>query len=158
MAKQQEIFFSWEAHEEAEKKRTNDWYWGLGLLAIFGSAGAFLVENFLFGVFILLSAIVLFLFARKDREAKVFQVTSKGIQRDDTLYRYQTIEAFWMDTEDDDNHSLIIHTSRFFDPVIAIPLADDIDTDRLHGFLKTMLHEEYIQEPRFHKILDKIGL
>ena len=92
----QKAFFSWETHEEKQIKRSNDWYWGLGLIAVFGSAGAFLVGNFLFGVLIILSAVVLFLFAKKESKEKLFQITSQGIMRGDVLHRYKTIESFWM--------------------------------------------------------------
>ncbi len=151
-------FFSWETHEEKQVERSNDWYWGLGLIAVFGSAGAFIAGNFLFGVLIILSAIVLFVFAKKDIKPKVFQVTSKGILRGDLLHRYKTLEAFWIDIEDEEGPALILHTSRVFDPVISIPIGEEIDLDNLRNFLKNVVHEQYIQEPRFHKILDKIGL
>ncbi len=156
--RQREAFFSWEAHEDKYVERGNDWYWGLGLLAVFGSAGAFLVGNFLFGIFIILSAIVLFLFSTKQMDIKSFQINSLGIQCGDTLYRYKTIKAFWIDHENEKEPMLVIHTSRIFDPVMAIPLTEDIDLSDLRLFLRNLIHEEFIQEPRFHRILDKLGL
>ncbi|MFT5359952.1 MAG: hypothetical protein ACI88L_000421 [Candidatus Paceibacteria bacterium] len=153
-----DAFFSWEAHEEIHIERGNDWYWGLGLLGIFGSAGAFLVGNFLFGIFIILSAAVLFLFSKNKEEIKLFQITNQGIQRGDTLYPYKSVKSFWVDTENEQEPALVIHTSRIFDPVIAIPISLEIPTEDLRMFLRNLIHEEYLQEPRFHKILDKIGL
>ncbi len=151
-------FFSWEAHEDLHIERSNDWYWGLGLLAVFGSGGAFLSGNFLFGVLILLSGFVLFLFAKNKKEITSFEINSMGIQRGEILYRYKTIESFWVNTEDESQPHLVIHTSRLFDPIMAIPLSEDLPLPDLRLFLQNLIKEEYIQEPRFHKILEKIGL
>jgi hypothetical protein len=157
--KSDDTFFSWEGFEEKQVDRTNDWYWGVGLIAIFGSAGAFIVGNFLFGVFILISAITLVIFARKNNEPKLFKITDQGIQRGDVLHRYKTIKRFWVDAEEDeDGPSLIIYTSRVFDPIVSIPIPEEIEPEDIRGFLRNILEEDYMREPKFHKLLDKIGL
>lgn len=150
-------FFSWEAHEENHIERTNDWYWGLGLIAVFGAAGAFLTKNFLFGVFILLAALVIFLSARKPKEKQIFHLTAKGIQRGETLYRYKTIDSFWIETQEDNEPTLLIHTSRFLAPIISIPLPDDIELEPIRQFLGELIQEEVLEEPKLYKLLERIG-
>jgi hypothetical protein len=151
-------FFSWEAHEEKHIERTNDWYWGLGLIAVFGSAGAFLTKNFLFGVFIILAAVVVFLSARKPKEKTFFQITAKGVRRSDTLYRYKTIDSFWVEVEEDDEPTLLLHTSRVMAPIISIPLSEEMDPEQIRSFLGEILEEKVLQEPKLYKMLDRIGL
>lgn len=156
--KQDDIFFSWKAFEDKQVTRSNDWYWGLGLVAIFGSAGAFIAKNFLFGVIILLSAIILFLLAKNKQEEREFFITSKGIGRNELLYPYKTIMSFWIDEDHEDGPVLLIHTSRVFDPISVIPLPDDIAPSRIRAFLKELVEEKEIEEPRLHKLLERIGL
>jgi hypothetical protein len=155
--KSEDSFFEWKVTKEKEK-RSIDWYWGLGLLGVFGSAAAFLFGNFLFGVFIIVAAIVLFITAKQDRGAGSYKITDKGIVIDDTLFRYKTIDSFWIEQHHDDGPVLLIHTSRTLDPIEVIPLSQEISIKEIHGFLENIITESPLEETRFHRLLDRIGL
>jgi hypothetical protein len=153
-----QIFFEWQSPEHHYDKRTNDWYWILGIIALGAAVLAFYFDNFLFGIFILLAAFTIgFLSYRETKDVDV-KVTDKGIVFHRYLFAFRSHRSFWIDTEHYRGARLLLRPSSTFMPLTSIPIADEVDLNKLREFLLEVLDEEFLEESLIHKLFDKIGL
>ncbi len=147
---------TWDAHEYEHRERSENWYVALGIIAIGSAVAAFILGDILFGLFILVAAFAVALLAAKPPAQHSFALTKKGVAVGTKLYPWSTLESFWID-EAQDPPKLLLKSSRFFMPLIVIPLADDMDPDVIHARLAEQLHEEELNEPLAEKVMDAIG-
>lgn len=146
----------WEAHEYEHHEKSDAWYVALGILAIGGSIASFILGNILFGIFILAAAFAMALFAAKPPSQHSFAITRKGIAIGTRLYPWTTLESFWIIEEHEPAH-ILLKSSRFFMPLIVIPLANELDPEMIHERLSEHLHEEELHEPFSDRLLAMTG-
>ncbi len=148
---------TWQAHEYEHTEKGSDWYWALGLIAVAGSIGALLFNNILFAVFILLIAFVLAIFASRKPDIATFSISQRGVRINDTLYPFQTLNAFGIEELSPEHTPLLILDSKKpLVPHIVIPLID-VNVHDVHDFLHQYLKEEDLLEPLSHKIMAWLG-
>lgn len=147
---------SWQVDTHEHRERSNDWYWGLGLITLAVSGISIFLGNTLFAVILLLSAGSLgALIARGPREHEV-RVTSKGLSMDGTLYRWSRVESFWV--EENHNPHLLVTTQGLLHPQLVIPVGDLNRARNLREYLRKHSKEEE-QEPHLgHDIAQMLGL
>ncbi len=148
--------YVWEALEHSHTEKTQDWFWVLGILALALIIVFILFDNILLAIVIGLGALFIGLLANKPPRMIQFAVTTRGIRVDDTLYPYATLEAYHIDEEDPRGPILFIRSDRLFMPLIVMPLPEEY-TDKIDDLLCTRLHEERLEEPLAHKLLDFFG-
>ncbi len=148
--------FEWMTEEYTFVERSTDWFWAVGLAAVALAVVAILFGDALFGVVIILGAASIAMLSIRRPETVAIAIGERGIKIREVFYRYSDIPAFWVDERPDGNE-LIIMTKRFFLPQVAIPL-HEIDADAVREFLKEKIEEKEMREPRYHKILEMIGL
>jgi hypothetical protein len=146
--------FKWSTHEYGEKSRSTDWYWAIGLISIIGSVVAFLNNNFLFGVFIILCGFSFILVSNKKPMLLNITVDEDGITINNVMYPYNKIHHFFIDHR---KQKLFVATQRMIMPLLIIPI-NEIHSNDLENFLKNYAKEKETEEPFSHKILDIIGL
>ena len=147
---------SWRVDTHEHQERSNDWYWGLGLVTLAGAGLAVFFGNTLFAVIILLGLGSLgVLIARGPREHEV-RVTSRGLHMDGTLYRWRSVDSFWV--EENREPHLLVTTQGILHPQLIIPIGDINRARNVREYLKRIVKEEE-QEPHLgHHVAQMFGL
>lgn len=154
--KEEDIIFEWSHTESSDKKRSTDWYWALGIIAIAGSIAAFLFSNHLFGVFILLSVTVLIFLSTQNSKEQNYKITEVGIIAGDEFFSFEKLKSFWLSDENQD-FRLFLHTTKKINPVITLRFSDEEEGDEIHNALENFLEEKYLREPLSHQIFERLG-
>lgn len=147
---------SWRVDTHQYQEFSNDWYWGLGIAAAASAGVSIYFGNALFAIIILLALGSLgALIARGPREHEV-QITSRGVYLDGTLYRWNSVESFWV-VESRDPH-LLITTQGILHPQLIIPIGDTTRARNVREYLRRIVKEEE-QEPHMgHHVAQMLGL
>jgi hypothetical protein len=148
---------SWRVDTHEHKERTNDWYWGLGLIAATSAILAVIFGNALFAVIIILGlGSVGVLVARGPREHEV-RVTTRGLHMDGTLYRWDKIESFWIEEQNHEPH-LLLTTQGVLHPQLVIPIGDPSRARNLREYLRRIVKEEEQEAHLGHHVAEMLGL
>jgi len=146
---------TWSALEYEHKEKSADWYWALGVIAVAGSATAFLLGNILLSILIVIGAFTLAMYGRRRPEMMDVKLGKRGVFVNDTLYPYNTLKSFWVEEQDKES-KVLIESEKMLMPYIVIPL-NDADPDEVREFLFEYLEEEEHSEPLSHKFMEYLG-
>jgi hypothetical protein len=146
----------WVAHEYEPKKRSQDWFWAVGIVAIALAVASILFGNVILGILILVGALSLTIVARRDPEETHVLIDEQGITRDRIRYPFSTLHSFWIDVEHP-HKKIIIRSEKLFMPYIVIPLSEEVDVERLHKILLRYMNEEFHSLPLVEQVLDYLG-
>ncbi len=143
----------WKILEYQEKYRGADWFWAVGIIVVAIALSAVILENILFAVFIIVAGVALVLQAiRKPRPISV-RVGENGVLIEKTLYPYETLDAFWIE---EDENNLILKSKKALVPYIVVPIGT-VDKNRLHKYLSVFLDEKEMHESLAQKIMEYLG-
>jgi hypothetical protein len=145
----------WQAYEYEAQERSKSWFAVLGIVSGGAVIAAFVLKNFLFGVIIIIGALLIALYAMRKPALVTFRITEKGISIDKHFHPYRELEAFWVPEELPHTPRLLIESKRFISPLIVIPIENP---DEIRQLLKPRLTEREIQEPLVHHLLDYFRL
>lgn len=149
---------SWMAYEHSHRQRSDDWFWGVGIVAVAIAVLAVYFGNVLFGIFILLAAFTSIMVAHREPEVIPFEINKRGVQAGKILYPFSTIESFWIIDEDESGQDkLIMKSEKTLMPLIIVPLDDNLDFEEVRDYLLQFLNEEEMDEPLSHKIMEYFG-
>ena len=117
---------SWLVRSHEGYLRSNDWYWGLGLISLLGAGLAGFFGNFLLALIILIGGgSIGFLSAREPREHSV-RVDGRGVSVDGTMYRFDSLRSFWVSEPEDASAGrqphLFLTTNGVITPHLSLPL------------------------------------
>ena len=143
--------------EYINQKKSSDWFWVLGIVAISSAVTAIVFENILFALFILIGAFTIALFATKTPHLIHFEINKRGIGIDNILYPFGTLESFCIDEDEHGHNALILKSQRIVMPYIVIPLGKTVELENVRNLLLTKLEEEELHEPVSHRILELFG-
>ena len=151
-----DIILEWHSPEHHFDKKSNDWYWILGIIAFAISVLAFYFGNFLFAIFVLIAGFTIGIMSYKETKVVPIKVVYKGVIFDRQLYPWLSLRSFWI--EDDHVHGarILLHPLSNFLPMIVIPINDEVDLNDVRDVLLEFLEEEYLQESILHKWFDKL--
>ena len=144
----------WQTFEYHFEPKSADWFWALWILAIGVAVTAYLFNNLLFGVFILLSVFCLSLFASKRPALIDFALVKNGILIGEKLILYSSLNSFWVEN----NQKILFQANRKLSPYIIIPLDNQVDSDKIREYLLTHLEEVEHHESLLQIIFEKLGL
>jgi len=147
----------WEALEYDPKKRSVDWYWAMGTIAVASSVASIIFKNLLFGIFILIGVFTLIIINLQKPEMIKYIIDKNGVRIKDILYPYEKLKHFWVKYDDEKKiYNLLLLSERKIMPILVIPLPE-----KKEGFiketLKNFLPEKEITEPISEKIMDRLG-
>lgn len=145
----------WSAPEYNHYQRSTDWFWAVGIITICISVLAFVFNNALFGVLILLSAGILIFYTLRPPEEVEYEINQKGIIVGKELHPYLTIEAFWVENRGVEP-KIILKSKKAIMPYIIIPIHAD-DADEMAAVLREFLEEKELAEPSSHKVMEYLG-
>lgn len=146
----------WSAYEYAYTEKGSDWFWALGIIAVSGAIVAFLFQNILFAILILVGAFTLALLSRTPPKERTFALTPRGVMIDTALYAYDTLVAFDIHEYEHAEPMLIIDARRFLTPNLIISLAG-VDVDAVREYLAAHLTEEALGESPIQRFAEYLG-
>lgn len=146
----------WQAKEHDDSQKSRDWF---GVVTVAGVAGAVLAiifNNVLLAVLVVVATLALLLEGLRKPRVFDFGVDTIGIHAGTAFYPYDALESFWIE-EHEHASKLLLKAQKVLVPLIAIPLADNIDRDTLRTLLLEKLTEEPMTEPFFERVLRRFG-
>ncbi len=146
---------SWSAAEYVHKNRKTDWFWGLALIALAGAGIAFYFANYVFGIFILISAVVMIIMYSQPPAEIAFEINTDGIKIGKDLHVYKDINGFMV--KDMPREILLIETKNYFLPIITIPLKENM-TNSVRATLSEVLPEVELKQSPSMQFIEKVGL
>jgi hypothetical protein len=146
----------WQAPEYNHYQRSNDWFWAVGIITLCIAILAFIFNNALFGILILLSAIILVYYAVRVPQNVDYEINNRGIKINKELHPYITIDSFWIETRNNIEPKIILKMKKSFTLYITIPVHDD-SADMVATVLREFLEEKELSEPAAHKIMEYLG-
>ena len=168
---------NWQALEYEYKPKSADWFWTVWIVASGATIASFLLNNILFGIFILLSAFSVSIYASKKPSLINFSLSEKGISINNKLISYSALESFWItedlnptDRQDPDpaderspkpaigQGKILFKAKRKTSPYISIPLTKKvIDSEEIKEYLLKHLKEIEHNESLLQTIIEKLG-
>jgi hypothetical protein len=145
----------WSAPEYNHYQRSKDWFWAVGIITVSIAILAFVFNNALFGILILLSAGILVFYTIRVPQSVEYEINKRGVVVGKDLHPYLTIEAFWIETRQGEP-KLIIKSKKAVMPYIIIPVHED-SVDEVASVLRQSLEEKELAEPASHKIMEYLG-
>lgn len=110
---------SWEVKEYEHLKRGVDWFWAIALLAGVGAVVSIIFDNFLLAVIILLGAVSLIMYAKREPENMSVELSPAGVKIGKTLYPYKNLKTFWV-TDENERCKLLLESTRSIMPIIDV--------------------------------------
>ncbi len=151
---QHEPLLTWSAYEYPPRKSGSDKYWALGILTLALLTVAGLLENFLFGVLIVLSALLILLYSLKRPLHVTFEIHDAGIVVHQQFYPFRELKAFWiLHTE---TPRLLLQSNHFLSPLVSIPL-EGVRTEEIVALLTPHLPEEELHESLAVQLFERMG-
>jgi hypothetical protein len=151
-----ETILEWHSPEHHFDKKSNDWYWILGIIALGASVLAFYFGNFLFGVFIIIAAFTIGLLSYKETKVIQIKLTTKGILFSQYLHPWMAFRSFWIEDEHVHGARILLHPVNNFLPLVVIPINEEVDLNLVRDALLEFLEEEFLAESLIHKWFDKL--
>ena len=140
-------------------ERSNDWYWGLGIIAVCGTVAAIFFGNLLFAAIIALAAVILGMVALREPREYDVEINERGVLIDNELYPYRSIHSFWID---DREHraapKLFLITAGIMHPHVAVLVAPPADADSVRDYLRRYVAETKEEHTFSTMFADFLGL
>ena len=151
----------WTALEYEEKERGKDWFWALGIIVVASSVTSFIYGNYFFSLFLIISGILLTIFAIKKPDLVFYELNEKGLKIKNRLYPYENIKSFWIQVDFQGEAGLkpifFIHSERAFMPIISMPIDETIAQD-IHSIMTSKnIPEVEMKEHASEKIMEALG-
>ena len=146
---------AWDAPEHIHTEKSNDWYWAVGIITITATALAFIFNNIIFGIFILVGAFALIVHAGKKPRIIHYEINDRGVVADNILYPFLTLESFWIDAHERPS-KILIKSHKTFMPYITIQI-EDVDPEEVRDILLNYIAETEHHEPLSQKLLERFG-
>jgi len=134
----------WRSFEEKKaSQRGLLWYVGIGVLVTALIIFALLQKNYLFLVFIILSATVYYFMNREGTNKHIIRINNQGIIIDSKTFSHEELKGFGY-LEKHNGECIIFETSSLTQKYILIPLKKD--KEKIIEFLKKYLPEKQYEE------------
>ncbi|MFA7252413.1 MAG: hypothetical protein WC027_00980 [Candidatus Paceibacterota bacterium] len=151
----EKMSLTWQAPEYNHYERSTDWFWAVGIITVCIAVLAFIYNNALFGILILLSAGILVFYTFREPSMVDYEINQRGVIVGKDLHPYLTIESFWIETRQGEP-KIILKSKKNLLPYIIIPIHEE-SVDEVANVLAEFLEEKELQEPAAHKIMEYLG-
>ncbi|MDP2676536.1 MAG: hypothetical protein Q8O83_02540 [bacterium] len=145
MATEMKTLFSWQAPEYLYYQKGGGWYAALGGLTLILLVLAYLLNNFLFGVLIIVSSFALALYGARRPKIVIFGITVQGLRIEDRLYPYENIKSFWVNDGPPRPKEMTIIFRKGIMPRLSVPLGN-ADPNEVRNTLIKYIREEQQEE------------
>ena len=145
----------WNAPEHYHFEKSSDWYWAVGIIAVTCAVLAFIFNNIVFGIFIIVGTLALILHAARKPRILHYEINDRGVVIDNTLYPFVSLDSFWIDTLHHEP-KILIKSLKTFMPFISIPISE-VDPEDVRTILLTYIAETEHVEPFTQKLFEALG-
>ncbi|HRY36811.1 MAG TPA: hypothetical protein P5230_02970 [Candidatus Magasanikbacteria bacterium] len=149
-----EVVYSWSFKEYEKHERSSRWYWLASILGLALVAYAFISQNYLFGIIIVLFSIIIFLQDKNEPIEIPFAIVETGIIVGNKYYRFSELKDFWVIYNPPEVKVLYFGLKDVFKHRLHIPLGD-IDPRLVHKYLSRFVTENLEEEDE--PFSDKMG-
>lgn len=156
MKQLRQMEFVWGAYDTNSKKKSGDWYFILWTIALSGATAAILLDNVLFGLFLVIAGFAVTIYASRKPKIVEFSISRKGVRADTLMLPFSTLTHFYI-AEENEPMYLLLQSKKALMPLFVFPIADEVDIESLHTFLTNFLEEEVLEIPLNQRIMDRIG-
>lgn len=146
---------SWEAPEYDHYKKEPNWFWALGIITVGLAVIAFILNNPLFAIMVVVGSFTIALFAARTPDMVLFEINEQGVKADKQLYPHDQLKSFRV-IKGEAAARLLLKSKRAVMPLIAFTIPLEI-ADKIKESLNLYLPEGAIQEPIAHSIFDRLG-
>ncbi len=145
----------WHAPEYLHKEKSIDWYWIVGIVTISIAIIAIILQNAIFGLLIIVSAVTLSLYATRKPEMVSVEINDKGVKIKEIFYPFSDLESFWVETRD--AHPRVFFKSKKKVSLYTIVMLNNADPEDVRELLSEHLMETEHSEPFLEKVLFYLG-
>lgn len=146
---------TWTTLEYEQPDRHRDWNWYVGLIAVIIAVISFFYGNIFFGIFIIIAGITVILYALRAPRHLTIVINKDGININQSLLPYATVQQFWLD-ETDKQDKLLLLVKGAFIPLLILPL-QGITADTVRDALKPHIPEVEMRQSRSVKFFEGLG-
>lgn len=139
------MLINWSFPEFVVPERSRNWYIIATIIGVLLLLYAILTANFLFGLIIIISAIIMFLQAHKEAGQVAFGISETGIVIDDKFFDFKSFKNFYLIYEPPQTKNLYLEFDSWWRPRLSIPL-EDINPIKVRQILLTHLTEDLTKE------------
>lgn len=125
----------------------------MGIATIAFMIIAYLLDNFLFGIFIIIASFTVAMYGSKKPQVVEFQLTAQGIKIANRLYPYRNIKSFWLHYNPPFKKEVSFLFNKTINPRLVIPL-NDIDPNNVRDILVQFV-KEAPQDDSFSDIISR---
>ncbi len=118
----EDVLLSWEFNEYERPERSKKWYLIGGLAAIALLMYAIIARNYIFGVIIILVALIYFLYDIHEPPKVRFAITPAGVRVGRRFIRHKDIAHFWIVYKPGHVQALYLRPAGWTMPQLSIPL------------------------------------
>lgn len=151
-----QTILEWQSPEHHFDKKSNDWYWILGVICLGASVLAFWFGNFLFGIFIIIAGGTIGMLSYKETKVVPIKINMKGIIFGKFLYPWMSYRSFWIEDEHTHGARILLHPVSSYLPLTVVPINKEVDLNDVRDILLEFLEEEFLSESLVHKWFDKL--
>ncbi|MFH1457005.1 MAG: hypothetical protein ABIF17_02725 [Patescibacteria group bacterium] len=142
---QEDILINWSFPELEKPERSRSWYVWATLIALLLLVFAVFSQNFLFGLIIILVAVVLFAYHHKEIEEVEFAILDNGISVGEKFFNFSDLKHFWIIYEPPYVKNLYFEFKNSIRPRLTIPFLD-INPVKVRKILLEFLQEDLSRE------------
>jgi hypothetical protein len=151
-----ETILEWHSPEHHFDKKSNDWYWILGVIVLGAAVLAFYFGDFLFGIFIIIAGVTIGFLSYKETRILPVRIVPKGIIFGRQLYPWMSYRSFWIEDEHTHGARILLNPTNSISPLVVIPINEEVDLNDVRDVLLEFLAEEFLAESVVHKWIDKL--
>ena len=104
---------NWEAREHVEYKKNGGWYAGLAVVVIAFSAIAVFLQQWVFLVLVIVSAIALLIYTLQKPRLIHYSLSDKGLSEGNNLYTFDQFKSFGVLNENNHYSIVLVPKKRF---------------------------------------------
>lgn len=138
--------FSWQTREYRYYKRSEEWFWIVGLAIVLGIILAIIAGNFLFAVIILVGGITVVMYAVRPPENLDVLIRESGIKINSIFFPFDNISAFSLQDNEEPFQLVIFPKNSWVYKSITLDLSEEIELGELKKFLSEKIEEKPYQK------------
>ncbi|HPI66992.1 MAG TPA: hypothetical protein PKZ16_00355 [bacterium] len=136
---------SWSFPDYQKPNRGRQWYIWTAIFFFGMLAYAILTANFLFGLIIIMVAVIIFINNNKKTEKIFFTISPDGLEIQGRHYAFKEIKNFWLLYEPPEVKNLYFSFKSSLKPTLSVPLINQ-NPLLIRNFLKKYLAEDLEKE------------
>lgn len=145
----------WKSYEYKHKEQSIDFLWGIGLVSVILSGVSIWFQNYIFGIFILVSGGLLIMFGIKHPEEISYKIDSNGLTIGKDIYPWKKVKAFFI-KKYEYGAKLLVELDKHFLPVYTIHIPLYLEKQIKQNIQKVVEQKE-LSESQSMLFMEKIG-